>query len=139
MARVLQRLGSHHVLVVHGADGMDEISINSSSCIAELKDGQINEYTVNPEQFGMNRASNDLLRVANATDACAMLRGVLDNQPSAARDIVQLNAGAAIYVAGLSSTLADGINRAGEVIASGKAKAKLEQLIEFSGQFSQAV
>ncbi|MDD4929282.1 MAG: anthranilate phosphoribosyltransferase [Gallionella sp.] len=132
MARVLQRLGSLHVLVVHGADGMDEISINSESFIAELKNGEITEYTVSPEQFGMNRASNDLLRVANVGEACAMLCAVLDNTPGAPRDIVTLNAGAAIYVAGLSASLADGIARAAEVIADGSAKAKLEQLIEFS-------
>ncbi len=139
MARVLQRLGSHHVLVVHGADGMDEISINSDTYIAELKNAEIREYTVSPEQFGMERASNDLLRVANVTDACAMLTGVLDNLPGAPRDIVQLNAGAAIYVAGLSSTLAEGIARASDVIANGAAKAKLEQLIEFSGKFTPTV
>jgi anthranilate phosphoribosyltransferase len=138
MARVLQRLGSHHVLVVHGADGLDEISINTTSYIAELKNGEISEYTVNPEQFGLSSASNELLRVANATDACDMLNGVLDNQPGAPRDIVQLNAGAAIYVAGLSNSLCEGIIRAGEVIASGEAKAKLEQLIEFSGQLSSS-
>jgi anthranilate phosphoribosyltransferase len=134
MVRVLQRLGSRHVLVVHGADGMDEISINSSTYIAELKDGEISEYTVTPEQFGMTSASNDLLRVANAEEACAMLTGVLNNQAGAPRDIVQLNAGAAIYAAGLSASLAEGIKRAGEVIASGDAKAKLDQLIGLSNQ-----
>ena len=134
MVRVLQRLGSRHVLVVHGADGMDEISINSNTYIAELKDGKISEYTVTPEQFGMKCASNDLLRVANAEEACAMLTGVLNNQPGAPRDIVQLNAGAAIYAAGLSASLAEGIKRAGEVIASGDAKAKLDQLIGLSNQ-----
>jgi len=126
------------VLVVHGADGMDEISINTDSYIAELKDGEISEYTVNPVQFGLNCASNDLLRVANSEEACAMLTGVLDNKAGAPRDIVQLNAGAAIYVAGLSPTLADGIARASDVIANGSAKAKLEQLIEFSGKFTKA-
>jgi anthranilate phosphoribosyltransferase len=134
MVRVLQRLGSRHVLVVHGADGMDEISINTTTYIAELKDGEINEYTVTPEQFGMTSASNDLLRVANAEEACAMLTGVLNNQPGAPRDIVQLNAGAAIYAAGLSASLAEGIKRAGDVIASGDAKAKLDQLIGLSNQ-----
>jgi anthranilate phosphoribosyltransferase len=134
MVRVLQRLGSRHVLVVHGADGMDEISINTTTYIAELKDGEISEYTVTPEQFGMKCASNDLLRVANAEEACAMLTGVLNNQPGAPRDIVQLNAGAAIYAAGLSASLAEGIKRAGEVIASGDAKAKLDQLIGLSNQ-----
>jgi anthranilate phosphoribosyltransferase len=134
MVRVLQRLGSRHVLVVHGADGMDEISINSNTYIAELKDGEISEYTVTPEQFGMKCASNDLLRVANAEEACAMLTGVLNNQPGAPRDIVQLNAGAAIYAAGLSASLEEGIKHAGEVIASGDAKAKLDQLIGLSNQ-----
>lgn len=134
MVRVLQRLGSRHVLVVHGTDGMDEISINTTTYIAELKDGEISEYTVTPEQFGMKCASNDLLRVANAEEACAMLTGVLNNQPGAPRDIVQLNAGAAIYAAGLSASLAEGIKRAGEVIASGDAKAKLDQLIGLSNQ-----
>jgi len=135
MARVLQRLGSRHVLVVHGMDGMDEIAISRESAIAELKDGEISEYSVSPEQFGMSRASNELLRVGNATEACAMLCGVLDNKPGAARDIVQLNAGAAIYVAGLTATLSDGIARAAEVISDGSAKARLAQLIAFSGQF----
>lgn len=134
MVRVLQRLGSRHVLVVHGADGMDEISINSNTYIAELKDGEISEYTVTPEQFGMKCASNDLLRVANAEEACAMLTGVLNNQPGAPRDIVQLNAGAAIYAAGLCASLEEGIKRAGEIIASGDAKAKLDQLIALSNQ-----
>ena len=136
MARVLQRLGSHHVLVVHGADGMDEISINSNTYVAELKDGEVSEYTLTPDQFGLSCASNELLRVSNVIEACAMLRGVLNNQPGAPRDIVTLNAGAAIYVAGLSDTLSDGITRAGKVIASGAAIAKLEQLIQFSQQFT---
>lgn len=137
MARVLQRLGSRHVLVVHGADGMDEISINSDTYIAELKDGEISEYTVSPEQFGMKRASNDLLRVANVGEACAMLRSVLGNLPGAPRDIVQLNAGAAIYASGLCASLTEGIARAAEIIADGEARAKLDELIEFSQQFSK--
>ena len=137
MARVLQRLGSRHVLVVHGADGMDEISINTESYIGELKNGEISEYTVTPEQFGFARTSNELLRVANVIDACAMLRGVLNNEPGAPRDIVQLNAGAAIYAAGLSNTLADGVSRASEVIASGAARAMLDKLIQFSRQYTQ--
>ena len=134
MARVLQRLGSHHVLVVHGMDGMDELSISGLSLIGELKNGEISEYTVHPEQFGLSSASNERLRVSNVIEACVMLRGVLDNQPGAPRDIVQLNAGAAIYAAGLSDTLSEGIARASQVIADGSARAKLEQLIQFSGQ-----
>ncbi len=136
MARVLQRLGSHHVLVVHGMDGMDEISVNARTCIAELKDGAVSEYTISPEQFGLSTASNDLLRVANVDEACDMLRGVLNNEAGAPRDIVQLNAGAAIYVSGMSSTLAEGVSLAYEMIASGKAKAMLEKLIQFSNQFN---
>ena len=131
-ARVLQRLGSRHVLVVNGADGLDEITISGPSNIAELKDGQVNEYTVTPEQFGLKPAPLDDIRVANADEAKAMLLGVLDNQPGAARDIVLLNAGAAIYVAGLADSLAHGVKKAAEVISSGAAKSKLAQLVQVS-------
>jgi len=133
-ARVLQRLGSRHVLVVNGSDGLDEITISGATNVAELKDGQVIEYTVTPEQFGFKTASLDSIKVANKDEAKAMLLGVLDNQPGTARDIVQLNAGAAIYVAGLTDTLANGIKKAGEILASGAAKAKLAQLIEVSNQ-----
>jgi anthranilate phosphoribosyltransferase len=131
-ARVLQRLGSHHVLVVNGNDGLDEITLSGPTYIAELKNGEVNETTISPENFGMKIASLDCLRVTNVDEAKAMLLAVLDNQPGAARDIVQLNAGAAIYVAGLSATLADGVINAGEIIASGAAKNKLAQLIQVS-------
>ncbi|HEX5363589.1 MAG TPA: anthranilate phosphoribosyltransferase [Gallionella sp.] len=133
-ARVLQRLGSRHVLVVHGSDGLDEITLGGTSLIAELKNGEISEYTVCPEDFGLQSTSLDAVRVGDGQAAKAMLLTVLDNQAGPARDIVQLNAGAAIYVAGLASTLAEGIARAGEIIASGAAKAKLEQLIQFSNK-----
>lgn len=131
-ARVLQRLGSRHVLVVHGADGMDEISISEGTSVAELKDGEVSEYTIHPGDFGLRSAPLDTLRVTNADEACEKLLGVLNNEPGAPRDIVQLNAGAAIYVAGLAGTLAEGVRRAGEAIASGAAKAKLEQLVAVS-------
>jgi len=131
-ARVLQRLGSRHVLVVNGSDGLDEITISGPSNIAELKDGEVREYTVQPQDFGLKTAPLDSIRVANVDDAKAMLLGVLDNLPGAARDIVLLNAGAAIYVAGLSATLAEGVKKAAEVIASGAAKHKLAQLIRLS-------
>lgn len=131
-ARVLQRLGSRHVLVVNGSDGLDEITISGPTNVAELKDGQVNEYSITPEQFGVKSALLDSIRVATVDEAKAMLLGVLDNKPGAARDIVQLNAGAAIYVAGLTSTLAEGIKKAAEVIASGAAKHKLAQLIAIS-------
>ncbi len=131
-ARVLQRLGSRHVLVVNGSDGLDEITISGATNVAELKDGQVNEFTITPEEFGLKATALDAIKVSNATEAKAMLLGVLDNQPGAARDIVQLNAGAAIYVAGLTDTLAHGVKKAGEVIASGAAKNKLAQLVQTS-------
>jgi len=131
-ARVLQRLGSRHVLVVNGSDGLDEITISGASNIAELKDGEVSEYTVKPQDFGLKTAPLDSIRVANAEEAKAMLLGVLDNLPGAAHDIVLLNAGAAIYVAGLSPTLAEGVKKAAEVISSGAAKHKLAQLIQIS-------
>ncbi|MEO6974502.1 MAG: anthranilate phosphoribosyltransferase [Gallionella sp.] len=134
-ARVLQRLGSRHVLVVHGADGMDEISISDRTYIAELKDDKVTEHTVHPEQFGMTTAPIDLLKVGNINEACEKLSGVLNNESGAPRDIVQLNAGAAIYVAGLTGTLEEGVAKADQAIASGAAKAKLGQLIALSNSF----
>jgi anthranilate phosphoribosyltransferase len=131
-ARVLQRLGSRHVLVVHGADGLDEISISEGTYIAELKDGQVSEYTVHPGLFGLTSAPINMLRVVNIDEAREKLLGVLNNEVGAPRDIVQLNAGAAIYVAGLTNTLEDGVAKADQVIASGAAKAKLDQLIALS-------
>ena len=129
LALVLQQLGSRHVLVVHGADGMDEISISGPTYIAELKNGAVLEYSVHPQDFDLQTAPLDSIRVANAEEARTMLLSVLDNQPGAAHDIVQLNAGAAIYVAGLTSTLQEGVKKAKEVIASGAAKNKLEALV----------
>lgn len=131
-ARVLQRLGSRHVLVVNGCDGLDEITISGSTSIAELKDGQVSEYTVTPEQFGLQRAPLDTIKVANAAEAKAMLLSVLDNKSGPARDIVLLNAGAAIYAAGLAATLAHGVEKAAGTIASGAAKNKLAQLVQVS-------
>jgi len=135
LAQVLASLGSRHVMVVHGADGMDEISISEGTYIAELKDGKVSEYTVHPDLFGMASAPPDLLRVANADEACEKLLGVLNNEVGAPRDIVQLNAGAAIYVAGLAATLKEGVKKADQVIASGAAKTKLDQLIALSNSF----
>jgi anthranilate phosphoribosyltransferase len=134
-ARVLQRLGSRHVLVVHGADGLDEISISEGTYIAELKDGAVSEYIVHPDLFGLTTAPINMLRVANIDEAREKLLGVLDGEVGAPRDIVQLNAGAAIYVAGLAKTLEAGVVKADQVIASGAAKAKLGQLIALSNSF----
>ena len=134
LAAVLGELGSRHVLVVHGTDGMDEISISAATFIAELKDGRISEYTVQPGQFGLTPAPLNAIQVSSADEAKAMLLAVLDNQPGAAKDIVQFNAGAAIYVAGLVASLAEGVEKAGEVIASGAAKEKLAQLVQVSNE-----
>lgn len=131
-ARVLQRLGSRRVLIVHGEDGMDEITLSGDTLVAELKDGEVREYTVHPQQFGLNTADLSTISVASVQDSRDMLLGVLDNQPGPARDIVQLNAGAAIYVAGKADSLAAGIAHAGALLASGAAKARLNQLISVS-------
>ena len=136
LAQVLASLGSRHVLVVHGADGMDEISISEGTYIAELKDGKVGEYTVHPDLFGLPSAPIGMLRVANADEACEKLLGVLNNEVGVPRDIVQLNAGAAIYVAGLVNTLEEGVAKADEIIASGAARTKLDQLIALSNSFT---
>ena len=133
-AQVLKLLGSRHVLVVYGCDGLDEITVGGDTAVAELKDGAISEYTINPALFGLKTAALDEIRVTNVDQAKAMLLCVLDNTPGAARDIVALNAGAAIYVSGLVDSLAAGVAKAQEAIASGAARAKLRQLVEFSNR-----
>ena len=135
LAQVLKKMGSQHVLVVNAEDGLDEISIASATSVAELKDGQVRTYTITPEQFGFNRATLAELAVDNAETSLVMVKSVLDNQDSAAKDIVLLNAGAAIYAANLTDTLAAGIEKARHVIASGEAKAKLDALIAYSQKF----
>ncbi len=129
LAQVLKQLGSEHVLVVHADDGLDEISIGSATQVAELKDGQISTYTIQPEDFGMQRADLAALKAEDAKDSLRIIKSVLANESGPAKDIVCLNAGAAIYAAGLTASLADGVARAAEVIASGAAAAKLEQLV----------
>ena len=132
LANVLKQLGSHHVMVVHAEDGMDEISISSVTHVAELKDGQISSYTITPEDYGFQRADLSLIRAADSDASLAMIKAVLDNQAGPARDIVCLNAGAAIYVSGISGTLAEGIEKAKAVITDGSAKQKLDALIHYS-------
>ena len=132
LAQVLKKLGSQHVLVVNAEDGLDEISIASDTHVAELKDGQVLTYTISPEQFGFKRASLKDLAVTDAASSLVMVESVLNNTASAAKDIVLLNAGAAIYAANITDTLADGIQKAQEVIATGAAKAKFDALIAYS-------
>ncbi|KXB31057.1 anthranilate phosphoribosyltransferase [Dechloromonas denitrificans] len=128
--RVMQRLGAERVLVVHGRDGLDEISLGAATLVGELKDGQIREYEVHPEDFGLQMLSLRNLRVASADESRAMLLGALDNKPGAAREIVCLNAGAALYVANAADSIGDGIAKAREAIASGAARAKLDQFVQ---------
>ena len=132
LARVLQRLGSEHVLVVHGADGMDEISFTGDTYVAELKNGQVKEYVVNPQQFGLPLHDVKSIQVQNAEQSRAMVLAVLNGEKGAARDIVLLNASAAIYVAGLVESLEAGLVKAEEAIDSAAAKNKLEQLTALS-------
>ena len=129
--RALQRLGAEHAVVVYGRDGMDEISLGAATLVGELKDGQITEYEIHPEDFGLTMASNRALKVDTPQQSMAMLRGVLDNEPGAARDIVLINAGAALYAANVASSIADGLARALVAIESGAAKAKLAQFVAF--------
>lgn len=129
--RALQRLGAEHAVVVYGRDGMDEISLGAATLVGELKNGQITEYEIHPEDFGLTMASNRALKVDTPEQSMAMLRDVLDNQPGAARDIVMINAGAALYAANVASSIADGLARARVAIESGAAKAKLAQFVAF--------
>ncbi len=135
LAQVLNKLGSHHVLVVHSEDGMDEISIGAPTNVAELVNGKVKTYSMMPEQFGISRADISTLAVDGTGESLQIINAVLDNQPGGARDIVVLNAGAAIYAADLVDTLAAGIQKADEVIASGAAKEKLAALVKVSNGF----
>ncbi len=134
--RVLQRLGSQRALTVFGREGLDEISISGRTLVGELKDGRVSEYEVHPEQFNLPVHDPRVLRVGSVEESKAMLLGALDNKLGAARDIVALNAGASIYVCGLAETLADGVDKAFETIASGAARAKVEQFVAATKGFA---
>jgi len=127
--RALQRLGAEHALVVYGKDGMDEISLGAATVIGELKNGEITEYEIHPEDFGLPMASNRALRVETPEQSMQMLMGVLDGEPGAASDIVALNAGAALYAANLADSLKGGLALARAAIASGAARRKLDELV----------
>lgn len=138
LAEVLGQLGSHHVMVVHGENGMDEISCSGKTFVAELHEGQVREYSLEPAEFGLGSSPLAEIVVDGPEQSLAMVRGVLANEAGAARDIVQLNAGAAIYVGGLVTTLAEGVALADKTLASGAAAQTFEQLISFSNQFSES-
>jgi anthranilate phosphoribosyltransferase len=131
-ARVLQMLGSEHVMVVHGLDGLDEITLADETMVAELKDGAVREFPIQPEQFSLTRQALTALKADSVEQSKAMLLDVLAGDSGPARDIVALNAGAAIYVAGLAQDMADGVRRAQATLANGGAKRKLDALIELS-------
>jgi anthranilate phosphoribosyltransferase len=134
--RVMQRLGADHVLVVHGKDGLDEISLGAATLVAELKDGEIREYEIHPEDFGLQMASNRSLRVADAAESMTMLLGALDDKPGVARDIVMLNAGAALYAANKAPSIGEGIALARQTIASGAARKKVDAFVQFTRKFN---
>jgi anthranilate phosphoribosyltransferase len=127
--RALQRLGAEHAVVVYGKDGMDEVSLGATTLVGELKNGEITEYEIHPEDFGMVMASNRALKVETPEQSKAMLLGVLDNVSSAAKDIVILNAGVALYAANVVDSMAAGVKKARGAIESGASKAKLGQLV----------
>ena len=131
-ARVLERLGSRHVMVVHGVEGLDEISITGDTLVGELRNGQVREYTINPRQFGMALSDLKDIQVSDGAQSRDMLLSVLANSAGPARDIVAINSGAAIYVAGLVDSHQAGLDRALEAIATGAAKAKLDQFVAFT-------
>jgi len=130
--RVMQRLGAEHVLVVWGKDGLDEISLGAATLVGELKDGQVREYEIHPEDFGLQMVSHRGLKVADAEASKAMLLDALENRPGTPREIVVLNAGAALYAANLAPSIGAGIDRAREAIASGAARAKLDAFVAFT-------
>jgi anthranilate phosphoribosyltransferase len=134
--RALQRLGAEHAIVVYGRDGMDEVSLGAATLVGELKDGEIREYEIHPEDFGMVMASNRSLKVETAEDSRAMLLGVLNNQAGPAKDIVILNAGVALYAANVAKSMEAGISLARTAIESGAAKSKLDALVALSGRLA---
>jgi anthranilate phosphoribosyltransferase len=137
-ARVLKMLGSRHVLTVHGHDGLDEITITGPTHVAELKHDFITEYTIEPKQFGLDSAPIEAIQVKDAADSRARLESVLANEPGPSRDVVMLNAAAALYVCGIAASLWDGVAAAREVLERGAARAKLEQLVKFTRAFPKA-
>jgi anthranilate phosphoribosyltransferase len=138
LVRVLQRLGSEHVMVVYGMNGMDEISLSGETAVGELKDGEVREYVVHPSDFGLPVYDSRALRVANKEESVQCIQRVLANEDGPLRDIVLLNAGAALYCSGIAHSVADGVKRAREAVASGRAAAKLSQFVAVSNRFKAA-
>ena len=127
--RVLQRLGSVHALVVYGKDGMDEVSLGAATMVGELKDGEVREYEIHPEDFGLSMKSNRGLKVKDAAESKEMVLEALGNVDGTPREIVTFNAGTALYAANIAASIEDGIARAREAIASGAAKRSLDRFV----------
>jgi len=134
--RVMERLGAKHVLIVHGKDGMDEGSLGAATMVGELKDGQITEYEIHPEDFGMSMVSNRSIKVANREESAGLIQEALDNVDGAARDIVALNAGLAIYTGNKAASIQEGLNTALECLRNGAARAKLEEFRSYTEKLS---
>lgn len=134
--RVLQRLGSSHVLVVYGKDGMDEASLGASTLVGELKDGVVREYEIHPEDFGLSMVSNRSMKVGSCEESKALVLQALDNTPGAARNIVAFNAGLALYAGNVADSIDAGIRQAFELIASGAARAKLDDFATYTKRFA---
>ena len=137
LVRVMQRLGAKHVLVVHGLDGLDEVTLGADTLVGELKDGEITEYRIHPEDFGLPMASSRNLMVKDAQESRARLLAVLEGEQGPARDIVLLNAGAALYAANVVPSIAEGIERAREAIDSGAARAKVDEFVAATRRLAQ--
>jgi anthranilate phosphoribosyltransferase len=136
--RVLQRLGAKHVMVVHGRDGLDEISISGETLVGEFTGGEVREYELHPSQFGLEVYDRRAIQVNSVEESRQMILAVLENQPGPALNIVLLNAGAALYVAGVAKTMAEGIAKAREAVAKGKARQKLDEFLAFTKQHAKA-
>ena len=132
LVRVMERLGAKHVMVVYGKDGMDEISLGAATMVGELKDGKVSEYEIHPEDFGIQMSSNRSLRVENSAESKEMIYTTLANTPGTAREIVVLNAGTALYVANAAESIQQGITLARDAIASGAARAKLDEFVRYT-------
>ncbi len=132
LVRVMERLGAKHVMVVYGKDGMDEVSLGAATMVGELKDGKIREYDIHPEDFGLQMSSNRSLRVADAPESKEMIYSALANSEGTPREIVVLNAGTALYVANIAESIAHGVEMARDAVASGAARAKLDEFVRFT-------
>jgi anthranilate phosphoribosyltransferase len=138
VARVLALLGAHHALVVHSRDGLDEISVSAPTRVCEVRDGELQSYEITPEDIGLRRHALESLAGGDARQNAAIARAVLDGEEGARQDVVLANAGAALYAAGAATTMVEGVEKARESIRSGRARAKLDELIAATNELGGA-